>query len=117
MSYLGKRTLSGFLGPDKVFRKSVERRQKLLVMDSYGIDAENLRQLETLGCRAIELTERDTGRKYTIAFAVFKAKAVPRQIGRFGLRYYLPLRYWSCSEPPEERKSPNNRACGQLSLF
>lgn len=117
VSYLGKRTLSGFLGPDKVFRKSVERRQKLLVMDSYGIDAENLQQLETLGCRAIELTERDTGRKYTIAFAVFKAKAVPRQIGKFGLRFYLPLRYWRVSETPEKEKGPVDRVCEQPRLF
>lgn len=98
VSYNGKRILSGILGPDKVFRKSVETRQRLLVLDSYGIDAENLEELATYGCKAIELTERDTGRIFTVDFATFKAKAVPRSIGKFGLRYYLPLRYWQVSE-------------------
>lgn len=99
VDYQGKRVVSGILGPDKVFRKSVELRQKLLVMDAYGIDEENLRELTAFGCKAIELRERDTGRRYLIDFDTFKAKAVPRQIGKFGLRYYLPLRYWQTLEP------------------
>lgn len=99
VDYQGKRVVSGILGPDKVFRKSVELRQKLLVMDAYGIDEQNFRELQALDCRAIELTERDTGRKYFIDFHTFTAKAVPRQIGKFGVRYYLPLRYWQIIEP------------------
>jgi hypothetical protein len=94
VEYQGRRVVSGILGKDKIFRKSVELRQKLLVMNSYGIDAENLQELNAFGCKGIELTERDTGRKYFVSFDTFKAKAVPRQIGKFGLRYYLPLRYW-----------------------
>ncbi|WP_049752068.1 hypothetical protein [Carboxydothermus hydrogenoformans] len=99
VDYQGKRVVSGILGPDKVFRKSVELRQKLVVMDAYGIDEENFRELNAFGCKVIELRERDTGRKYLIDFDTFKAKAVPRQIGKFGLRYYLPLRYWRTLEP------------------
>ncbi len=99
VDYQGKRVVSGILGPDKVFRKSVELRQKLLVMDAYGIDEQNFRELNAFGCKGIELTERDTGRKYFIDFDTFKAKAVPRQIGKFGLRYYLPLKYWQTLEP------------------
>ncbi len=99
VEYQGKRVVSGVLGKDGVFRKSVELRQKLFVMNAYGIDEENFRELQALGCKAIELTERDTGKKYAIDFETFKAKAVPRQIGKFGLRYYLPLRYWQTLEP------------------
>ncbi len=99
VDYQGKRVVSGILGPDKVFCKSVELRQKLLVMDAYGIDEENFRELNAFGCKAIELRERDTGRRYFIDFDTFKAKAVPRQIGKFGLRCYLPLRYWQTLEP------------------
>jgi len=99
VDYQGKRVVSGILGPDKVFRKSVELRQKLLVLNSYGIDEQNFRELNAFGCKGIELTERDTGRRYFIDFDTFKAKAVPRQIGKFGLRYYLPLRYWQTLEP------------------
>lgn len=98
-TYNGKQVLSGILGPDRVFRKSVAQRQKLVVMDAYGIDEENFRELTAFGCKAIELWERDTGRRYLIDFDTFKAKAVPRTIGKFGLRYYLPLRYWRVLEP------------------
>lgn len=98
VDYQGKRIVSGVLGRDGVFRKRVEVRQKLLKMDAYGIDRQNFRELTAFGCKAIQLTERDTGRVYTIDFATFKAKAVPRIIGKFGLRYYLPLRYWRVTE-------------------
>jgi len=98
VNYQGKRIVSGVLGCDGVFRKRVELRQKLLVMDAYGIDHQNFRELAAFGCKAIKLTERDTGRVYTVDFATFKAKAVPRTIGKFGLRYYLPLRYWQVLE-------------------
>lgn len=92
--YEGKRVVSGILGPDGVFRKQVHLRQKLLCLDSYGLDAENVQELQAFGCRAIELTERDTGRLYRVDFETFRAKAIPRKLGKFGLRYYLPLRYW-----------------------
>ncbi|MCG0276606.1 MAG: hypothetical protein L5655_10735 [Thermosediminibacteraceae bacterium] len=94
VDYQGKQVLSGILGPDKVFRKSVETKQKLFVMNAYGIDKSNFEELKALGCKAIELSERDTKKKYVIDFATFEQKAVPRKIGKFGLRYYLPLRYW-----------------------
>lgn len=95
VAYEGRRVISGFLGRDGIFRKTVKLRQKLLVMDAYGIDDSNLRELQALGCRGIELTERDTGRRYYIDFPTFETKAVSRQIGKFGVRYYLPLKYWT----------------------
>lgn len=98
VDYQGKRIVSGVLGSDGVFRKRVELRQKLLVMNAYGIDEQSFRELAAFGCKAIQLTERDTGRVYIVDFAAFKAKAVPRTIGKFGLRYYLPLRYWRATE-------------------
>lgn len=94
VNYQGRRVLCGVLGPDKVFRKTVQAKQKLIVLDSYGIDAITVEDLKTLGCRAIELFEQDSGTKFTIDFATFQAKAIPRAIGKFTLRYYLPLRYW-----------------------
>lgn len=97
--YNGKVVISGILGPDKVFRKTVKLQQKLLVLDAYGIDRTNFEELRAFGCRGIELFERDTCRQYSVDFATFQAKAVPRKIGKFGLRYYLPLRYWQVTEP------------------
>lgn len=94
-NYQGKRVIAGFLGQDRIFRKQVHTGQKLLVMDAYGIDEPNFRDLRSYGCRGIELTERDTGRKYHIDFSTFESKAIPRQIGKFGVRYYLPLKYWT----------------------
>jgi len=99
VDYQGKRIVSGLLGRDGVFRKRVELRQKLLVMNAYGIDEQNFRELAAFGCKAIQLTERDTGRVFIVDFDAFKAKAVPRQIGKFGLRRYLPLKYWRTIEP------------------
>ncbi|MDN5331415.1 MAG: hypothetical protein PWP45_640 [Tepidanaerobacteraceae bacterium] len=94
VNYQGKQVVSGILGHDKVFRKSVETKQKLIVMDAYGIDEPNFEELKALGCEMIELIERDTGKKYLIDFATFEKMAVPRKIGKFNVRYYLPLRYW-----------------------
>lgn len=98
VDYEGKRIVSGILGPDKVFRKSVSLRHKLLTLDAYGIDEPNFQELKALACRAIELRERDTGKTYHIDFETFQAKAVRRQMGHFGPRYYLPLRYWEVLE-------------------
>lgn len=95
--YQGRRVVAGFIGPDRVFRKQVHTGQKLLVMDAYGIDEPNFRDLQFFGCKGIELTERDTGRKYFVDFSTFKLKAISRQIGKFGVRYYLPLKYWTAA--------------------
>lgn len=102
VEWQGRRVVSGRLGRDGIFRKSVETRQKLFVLDAYGIDEANVNELKALGCRAIELRERDTGRIYRIDFSRFVEKAVPRQIGMFGVRYYLPLRYWQTTEQAAE---------------
>ncbi len=93
-TYNGRVIVSGIFNGDRVFQKAVESWQKLLVLDAYGLDQENFQELKALGCQRIELTERDTGRSYTVGFDTFLEKAIPRQIGKFGLRYYLPLRYW-----------------------
>lgn len=77
VDYQGRRVVSGVLGKDRVFHKNVETRQKLFCMNAYGIDEENFKELQALGCKAIELTERDTGKKYAIGFETFKSKAVP----------------------------------------
>jgi len=98
VTYQGKRVVSGLLGPDGIFRKTVKLRQKLLVLDAYGLDKQNVDELFAFGCTGIQLTEKDTGRKYRVDFDTFKSRAVPRQIGKFGLRYYLPLRYWTVEE-------------------
>ena len=80
VDYQGRRVVSGVLGKDRVFHKNVETSQKLFCMNAYGIDEENFKELQALGCKAIELTERDTGKKYAIGFETFKSKAVPRRI-------------------------------------
>ena len=94
VNYQGKPVRVGLLGHDGTFRKVVYVRQKLLKLDSYGIDEPIFRQLEKLGCERIELCEFDTNIIYSIDFNMFKKLAVPRAIGKFGLRYYLPLKYW-----------------------
>jgi hypothetical protein len=91
----GKNVVSGILNADGVFRKSVALRQKLLVLDSYGLDESNFQELRALGCKGILLSERDTKTNFYVDFDTFASKAVPRKIGFFGLRRYLPLRYWT----------------------
>lgn len=102
--YNGKRIVSGILDQDKVFHKSVSLRHKLLILDAYGIDEPNFQELKAFKCREIELTERETGKKYRIDFDTFQAKAILRQIGHFGPRRYLPLRYWKVIEQVAGRR-------------
>lgn len=93
--YKGRRVVSGELDRDGVFKKTVKLNQKLMVLNSYGIDEENFLELKSLGCEKIQLHEKDTSRVFEIDFNTFKKMAVRRQIGKFGVRYYLPLKYWT----------------------
>ncbi|MEW6183706.1 MAG: hypothetical protein AB1500_11145 [Bacillota bacterium] len=90
----GRNVVSGIMDTDRVFHKSVALRHKLYVMDAYGLDESNVRELQALGCKGILLRERDTETKFYVDFETFLEKAVSRKIGSFGFRKYLPLRYW-----------------------
>ncbi|RDV84892.1 hypothetical protein [Ammonifex thiophilus] len=92
---------------DGRFIKKVRTRQKLRVMDAYGIDASVVEELRKQGVTEIELHEVDTGKLYNLPLPVFLEKAVIRSIGKFPPRLYLPLRYWATEEGGEE--SPPNR--------
>ncbi|HHV62225.1 MAG TPA: hypothetical protein GXX51_06265 [Firmicutes bacterium] len=93
-NYLGRRVLAGEI-VDGIFRKYVKSWQKLYVLDAYGLDKSYIDELEKHGCHTIELHEIDTGDVYTIDLQKFYDLAIPKALGKFGIRYYLPLRYWN----------------------
>ncbi len=104
VSYKGRKIVAGNLTPGGVFKKIVERRDKLLVLDSYGFDTSYMDDVFAQGCKRIELRVKDTGEKYFIDTDTFKKYAVIRSIGRFGRRMYVPLRYWEQPEVPKQDK-------------
>lgn len=93
-NYQGRRICVGKLR-DGVFCKRVKSYQKLYKLDSYGFDKDYVDQLKNFGCHRIELLETNTNILYVIDFQRFCDLAIPKSLGKFGIRYYLPLRYWN----------------------
>jgi hypothetical protein len=94
VSFKGKKIVAGNLLSDGTFKKSVARKQKLFALDAYGLDPEYMEPAFDLGCKTIELKEKDTGDIYRISADKFKQYAVKRALGKFKPRLYCPLKYW-----------------------
>lgn len=75
-----------------------------MCFDSYGLDLSYVEKLKALGCKVIELREKDTGKTYRIAFDFFLKKAIRRNIGHFPVRLYLPLKEWQDPSKPQPQK-------------
>jgi len=103
--YNGKRVFAGALGEDKVFRKTVEVRDKLLKRNAFGLDKMYMDDAVVYGIRQIELTVTDSGQVFIIDIATFKEKALVEKIGKFGSRYYCPLEFWQ-ERPAKVRRAP-----------
>lgn len=99
VAYRGKSIVAGNLTCSGVFKKTVEQRDKLLVLDAYGFDVAYMRDVMAQGCKLINLRVKDTGENYRINIKTFKEKAVIRSIGKFPQRMYVPLRYWQPVNP------------------
>jgi alanyl-tRNA synthetase len=94
VEYKGKSVLAGILSSQGTFNKTVLRKDKLLILDSYGFDVEYMKDVYAQGAKWIDLKVRDTDEHYQIDTPTFKKYAVKRSIGKFGQRLYCPLKYW-----------------------
>lgn len=101
-----RKILAGFLLPDGTFWKKTYSRQRYFRENCYGLDAQIIEQLKQHNCKAIKITEHDTGKTFHIDFDAFTRQAQIRE-SKFGPRYYLSLQFW-------QEISPDS---GQLSLF
>ncbi|KIL36218.1 hypothetical protein SD71_09755 [Cohnella kolymensis] len=95
VDYNGRRVHAGTLGDDKVFRKTVKSRDKLLYLDAFGLDKGYMDDALRFGAQKIELTVCDIGEVYETDVFTFKSNAIQRRVGKFGSRYYLPLKFWN----------------------
>lgn len=120
VNYQGKEIVVGNIFPNGTFVKKVEQKDKLIVLDAYGLDVKYMKDV-MLRCKTIRLHEKD-GSLYEIDINTFKAKAITRSIGKFGERMYCPLKYWNmldnkCSnpKPPNYLHTKNNKFDTSLS--
>lgn len=112
VTYKGKRVIAGNLTPDGIFLKTVERRDKLLVLDAFGFDISYMRDVFAQGCNYIKLRVKDTGERYSIDVDTFKKNAVTRSIGKFGPRLYCPLKYWIRTDQKPKKAETQMRFFG-----
>ncbi|PKM82557.1 MAG: hypothetical protein CVU89_03390 [Firmicutes bacterium HGW-Firmicutes-14] len=105
VNFKGKQVVAGNLLPDGTFKKTVARKQKLFALDAYGLDPEYMHPAFDLGCKIIELREKDTNDVYRISADKFKQYAVKRALGKFKPRLYCPMKYWDqINRKPEPRQ-------------
>ncbi|KKC30915.1 hypothetical protein [Caldanaerobacter subterraneus] len=97
----GKKVNAGEL-KEGIFYKKVKTRQKLKILDTYGIEASVVEDLKERGCKKIVIKEEDTGKEHKIAFETFYNKAIRKTFGNSSYQFYLPLKYWNGMDKKEE---------------
>jgi len=102
--YLKGKTL-GFL-LEGVFHKVVCRSKHFFrALKAWGNDKAVLLELMQIGCSALELYEKESGKIYRAALQTILQKGIEKDCGPYGVQVFLPEKEWQVKDP------------GQLALF